>query len=50
MIVEVVADVVADMHADEEAVPEPIALGHYSGKFTVSALSEFSPPSRAIIR
>jgi predicted HicB family RNase H-like nuclease len=32
---QVVADVVADMEANEEAVPEPIALKHYSGKFTV---------------
>ena len=31
----VVADVVADMEANEETVPEPIALRHYSGKFTV---------------
>jgi predicted HicB family RNase H-like nuclease len=31
----VVADVVADMEANEESVPEPIALRHYSGKFTV---------------
>ena len=30
-----VADVVADMEANEERVPEPIALRHYSGKFTV---------------
>jgi predicted HicB family RNase H-like nuclease len=32
---QVVADVVADMEANEETVPEPIALRHYSGKFTV---------------
>jgi predicted HicB family RNase H-like nuclease len=32
---QVVADVVADMEANEEAVPEPISLRHYSGKFTV---------------
>jgi predicted HicB family RNase H-like nuclease len=32
---QVVADVVADMEAGEEKVPEPIALRHYSGKFTV---------------
>jgi predicted HicB family RNase H-like nuclease len=32
---QVVADVVADMEANEERVPEPIALRHYSGKFTV---------------
>jgi predicted HicB family RNase H-like nuclease len=32
---QVVADVVADMQANEERVPEPIALRHYSGKFTV---------------
>jgi predicted HicB family RNase H-like nuclease len=32
---QVVADVVADMEANEEPVPEPIALRHYSGKFTV---------------
>ena len=32
---QVVADVVADMEASEERVPEPIALRHYSGKFTV---------------
>lgn len=30
-----VADVVADMQANDERVPEPIALRHYSGKFTV---------------
>jgi predicted HicB family RNase H-like nuclease len=32
---QVVAEVVADMEANEERVPEPIALRHYSGKFTV---------------
>ena len=32
---QVVADVVSDMEANEETVPEPIALRHYSGKFTV---------------
>jgi predicted HicB family RNase H-like nuclease len=32
---QVVADVVADMQANDERVPEPIALRHYSGKFTV---------------
>jgi len=32
---QVVAEVVADMEANEEKVPEPIALRHYSGKFTV---------------
>jgi predicted HicB family RNase H-like nuclease len=32
---QVVADVVADMEVNEETVPEPIALRHYSGKFTV---------------
>ena len=32
---QVVADVVADMETSGEAVPEPIALKHYSGKFTV---------------
>jgi len=32
---QVVADVVADMEANGEAVPKPIALKHYSGKFTV---------------
>jgi predicted HicB family RNase H-like nuclease len=32
---QVVADVVADMEANEETVPEPLALRHYSGKFTV---------------
>jgi predicted HicB family RNase H-like nuclease len=32
---QVVADVAADMEANEEPVPEPIALRHYSGKFTV---------------
>jgi predicted HicB family RNase H-like nuclease len=32
---QVVSDVVADMEANEEAVPEPISLRHYSGKFTV---------------
>jgi predicted HicB family RNase H-like nuclease len=34
-IQQVVADVVADMEANAEAVPEPIALRYYSGKFTV---------------
>ena len=34
-IQQVVAEVVADMEANEERVPEPIALRHYSGKFTV---------------
>jgi predicted HicB family RNase H-like nuclease len=32
---QVVADVAADMEANKEPVPEPIALRHYSGKFTV---------------
>jgi predicted HicB family RNase H-like nuclease len=32
---QVVADVVADMQANDERVPEPVALRHYSGKFTV---------------
>ena len=32
---QVVADAIADMEANEETVPEPIALRHYSGKFTV---------------
>jgi predicted HicB family RNase H-like nuclease len=32
---QVVADIAADMEANEEPVPEPIALRHYSGKFTV---------------
>lgn len=32
---QLVAGVVADMQANEERVPEPIALKHYSGKFTV---------------
>jgi predicted HicB family RNase H-like nuclease len=32
---QVVAEVVADMEANEERVPEPMALRHYSGKFTV---------------
>ncbi len=32
---QVVADVAADMEANEEPVPKPIALRHYSGKFTV---------------
>jgi predicted HicB family RNase H-like nuclease len=32
---QVVADVVSDMEANKETVPEPIALRHYSGKFTV---------------
>jgi predicted HicB family RNase H-like nuclease len=32
---QVVADVVADLEANEESVPEPIAIKHYSGKFTV---------------
>jgi len=32
---QVVADVVADMESNEDRVPEPIALRHYSGKFTV---------------
>ncbi len=31
----VVADVVADMQANGEAVPEPLATRHYSGKFVV---------------
>jgi predicted HicB family RNase H-like nuclease len=38
---QLVADVVADMEANEERVPEPIALRHYSGKFTVRI-----PPDR----
>ena len=38
---QVVAEVVADMEANEERVPEPIALRHYSGKFTVRI-----PPDR----
>jgi predicted HicB family RNase H-like nuclease len=32
---QVVADVVADMEANDEPVPGPLALRHYSGKFTV---------------
>ncbi len=32
---QIVADVVADLETNEETVPEPIALRHYSGKFTV---------------
>jgi predicted HicB family RNase H-like nuclease len=32
---QMVADVVADMETNDEPVPEPIALRHYSGKFTV---------------
>jgi predicted HicB family RNase H-like nuclease len=32
---QVVADVVADLEANDESVPEPIALRHCSGKFTV---------------
>ena len=32
---QVVADVVADMHASGEAVPEPLALKKYSGRFMV---------------
>jgi predicted HicB family RNase H-like nuclease len=32
---QVVADVVADLEANDESVPEPIAIKHYSGKFTV---------------
>jgi predicted HicB family RNase H-like nuclease len=32
---QVVSEVVADMKANKESVPEPIALKHYSGKFTV---------------
>jgi predicted HicB family RNase H-like nuclease len=32
---QVVADVAEDMEANEETVPEPLALRHYSGKFTV---------------
>jgi predicted HicB family RNase H-like nuclease len=31
----VVADVVADLEAHSEALPEPIAIRHYSGKFMV---------------
>jgi len=32
---QLVADVVADMETGKETVPEPIAIRHYSGKFTV---------------
>ena len=32
---EVVADVVSDMATNEEAIPEPIATKHFSGKFMV---------------
>jgi predicted HicB family RNase H-like nuclease len=32
---QVVAEVVADLEANDESVPEPIAIKHYSGKFTV---------------
>jgi predicted HicB family RNase H-like nuclease len=32
---QVVADVVADLEANGEAVPEPIAVKRYSGKFMV---------------
>lgn len=32
---QVVAHVIADMEASSESVPEPIAVRHYSGKFTV---------------
>ena len=34
-IIKVVADVVKDMQANDEAVPEPICLRRYSGKFQV---------------
>ena len=34
-ILKVVADVVKDMQASDEAVPEPICLQKYSGKFQV---------------
>lgn len=34
-IMRLVADVVADLRADGEAVPEPLALHAYSGKFQV---------------
>jgi len=37
---QVVADAVADMEASDEAMPEPIALRHYSGKFTVRILPD----------
>ncbi len=30
-----VADIIKDMEANKEAVPEPIACKHYSGKFMV---------------
>lgn len=32
---QVVAEVVADMEANDEAVPEPIAVRRYSGKFMI---------------
>jgi predicted HicB family RNase H-like nuclease len=32
---QVVAEVVADLEANGEAVPEPLATKHYSGKFLV---------------
>ena len=31
----VVADVILDMESNGEAIPEPIAVKHYSGEFTV---------------
>lgn len=34
-LVRLVEDVVADMQANGEAVPEPLADRHYSGKFNV---------------
>jgi predicted HicB family RNase H-like nuclease len=37
---QVVADVVVDMEANDEPVPEPVALRHYSGKFTVRIPSD----------
>jgi len=32
---QVVAEVVADLEANGEAIPEPLAIKHYSGKFVV---------------
>ncbi|MBI5101680.1 MAG: toxin-antitoxin system HicB family antitoxin [Nitrospirae bacterium] len=36
----IVAGVIKDMTRNHEAVPEPIALRHYSGKFVVRVPSE----------
>ena len=32
---DVVAEVISDMESNGEAIPEPLSLKHYSGKFTV---------------